>query len=112
MKNTNTKLHLKKGDTVHIIAGDDKGKKGKVIAVSPAKHRAIVEGMNMMTKHVKPSQDNPKGGTVKKEAAIHISNLMVVDPSSGKPSRIGRKADKKGKLQRYYKSSGKTIENE
>ena len=105
------KLHVRKGDTVQIIAGNDKGKSGKVLEVNKAKYRAIVEGANMITKHVKPSATNPEGGIQQTEASIHLSNLMVVDPSSGNPSRIGRKENAEGKLQRYSKKSGEFITN-
>jgi large subunit ribosomal protein L24 len=105
------KIHIKKGDTVKIIAGNDKGKTGKILEVIIAKYRAIVEGANMVTKHVKPSADNPDGGIENTEAAIHISNLMVVDPATGDPTRIGRKANSDGKLQRYSKKSGEFITN-
>jgi large subunit ribosomal protein L24 len=103
------KLHIKKGDTVGVIAGDNRGKQGKVLAVDPAKQRAIVEGVNMCKKAEKPSAKNPQGGIVEKEAPIHVSNLQVIDPKSGKPTRIGRKAGEKGKLVRYAKKSGEEI---
>ena len=104
-----SKLHIKKGDTVYINAGEDKGKTGRVLQVLINKDRAVVEGINMMSKHSKPSAQNPQGGIEKKEAAIHISNLNLVDPKSGKPTRIGRKEDNKGKLIRYAKKSGEEI---
>ena len=110
MKNK-IKLHVLKGDTVKIISGNAKGKSGKVLEVIPIKYRAIVEGINIVSKHVKPSANNPEGGIEKTEAPIHISNLMVVDPSSGEPTRIGRKPNDKGKLQRYSKKSGEFIKN-
>ena len=105
-----SKLHIKKGDTVRIIAGNSKGSEGKVIEVLIAKNRAIVEGVNMVSKHSKPNAANPQGGIVKQEAPIHISNLMLVDPKSGDSTRIGRKRDDKtGKLVRYSKKSGEVI---
>ena len=105
-----SKLHIKKGDTVKVIAGNSKGSEGKVIEVLIAKNRAIVEGVNMVSKHSKPNAANPQGGIVKQEAPIHISNLMVVDPKSGDATRIGRKTDEKtGKLVRYSKKSGEVI---
>ena len=105
-----SKLHIKKGDTVRIIAGNSKGSEGKVIEVLIAKNRAIVEGVNMVSKHSKPNAANPQGGIVKQEAPIHISNLMLVDPKSGDSTRIGRKRDDKtGKLVRYAKKSGEVI---
>lgn len=111
MKSRPSKLHIKKDDTVVIIAGEDIGKKGKVLEVFPAKQRAIVEGANMVTKHIKPSASNPNGGIEQAEASIHISNLKLVDPASGEPTRVGRKADEKGKLQRYSKKTGEIIKN-
>lgn len=109
MATNKVKLHIKKGDTVKVIAGDDKGKEGKVLEVIAAKSRAIVEGINIITKHQKPSAGKPEGGIKKTEASIHISNLMLVDPASGKTTRVGRKADEKGKLQRYAKKTGEII---
>ncbi len=105
------KFHIRKGDSVKIIAGNDKGKTGKILEVSTSKYRAIVEGANMVTKHIKPSAANPEGRTQEKEASIHLSNLMVIDPSSGKESRIGRKNNAENKLQRYSKKSGEFITN-
>ncbi len=101
------KLHIKKGDTVTVIAGDSKGQQGKVLKVISEKSKAIVEGVNLISKHTKPNAKNTKGGILKKESSIHISNLMVQD-SSGKPTRIGRKTDEKtGKIVRYSKKSEK-----
>ena len=107
--NKQPKLHIKKGDTVKVIAGDDKGKEGKVLEIIALKNRAIVEGINIVTKHQKPSAGKPEGGIKKTEASIHISNLMLVDPASGKPTRVGRKANAEGKLQRYSKKTGELI---
>ncbi len=107
--NKQPKLHIRKGDTVKVIAGDDKGKTGKVLEVWLDKNRAIVEGINVVTKHEKPSAGKPEGGIKKTEGSIHVSNLMVVDPASGKPTRIGRKLNEKGKLQRYAKKTGEFI---
>jgi large subunit ribosomal protein L24 len=104
------KFHIKKGDTVYVIAGDDKGKQGKVLEVLRSKNRALVDGINLVSKHTKPNSAHPQGGIVKKEAPVHISNLMVVDPKSGKPTRIGRKiSEKTNKLVRYSKKSGEEI---
>jgi len=101
------KLHVKKGDSVTVIAGDSKGQQGKVLKVINEKNKAIVEGVNLISKHTKPNAKNTKGGILKKEASIHLSNLMVND-STGKPTRIGRKTDEKtGKLVRYSKKSEK-----
>ena len=104
-----SKLHIKKGDIVYVNTGVDKGKTGRVLRVFVEKQRAIVEGLNMVSKHTKPNAKSPQGGIEKKEAAIHISNLNVVDPKTGKPTRIGRKDDGKGKLVRYAKKSGEEI---
>lgn len=103
-----SKLHIKKGDIVFVNTGTDRGKTGRVVKVIVDKQRAIVEGLNMVSKHTKPSAKNPQGGIEKMEAPIHISNLNVVDPDSGKPTRIGRK-EVNGKLVRYAKKSGKEI---
>ena len=108
-KNTKKKLHIKKGDDVKVIAGNSNGKTGKVLEIFAEKQRAIVEGVNIVTKHVKPSAANPEGGITKTEAAIHISNLKVVDPASGEATRIGRKLNSDGKLQRYSKKTGEFI---
>lgn len=103
------KLHIKKGDTVKVIAGDSKGQQGRVLMVDREKSRAIVEGVNMVSKHTKPSNDNPQGGIVNKEAPIHISNLMLVD-GNGDATRIGRKLDEKtNKNVRYSIKSGEVI---
>ena len=103
------KLHIKKGDTVIVNAGDSKGQTGKVLKVLVEKERAIVEGVNMVSKHTKPNAKNPQGGIVKQEASIHISNLQPVDAKSGKAARVGRKEGADGKLVRYSKKSGEEI---
>ena len=103
------KLKIKKGDLVKVIAGDSKGSQGKILEVILEKGRAIVEGANMVSKHTKPNAATPNGGIVKMEAAIHISNLMLVDPKSGKPTRVGRKRNDAGKLVRIAKISGEEI---
>ena len=103
------KLHIEKGDMVYVIAGDNKGQQGKVLRVDAQKQRAIVEGVNICKKATKPNAQNPQGGIVEKEAPIHISNLQVLDPKSGKPTRIGRKENAEGKLVRYAKKSGEEI---
>ncbi len=105
----NKKLHIKKGDMVYVNAGDDKGKTGKVLEVLTKKDRAIVEGVNMVSKHTKPNAKHPQGGIIKQEAGIHISNLQVIDPVKGGPTRIGRRIGEKGKLVRYAKKSGEEI---
>ena len=104
-----SKLHIKKGDTVYVNTGESKGLTGKVLKVLVEKQRAIVEGVNMVSKSVKPDAKHPQGGIVKQEAPIHISNLNVVDPKTGKPTRIGRKLNADGKLVRYAKKSGEEI---
>ena len=104
-----SKLHIKKGDIVFVNAGDDKGKTGRVMQVLVKANRAIVDGVNIVSKHIKPSAKNPQGGIEKKEAPIHISNLNVVDPQSGKATRIGRRLNEKGALVRYSKKSGEEI---
>ena len=93
-----SKLHIKKGDIVFVNAGEDKGKTGRVLQVLVKDNRAIVEGINVVSKHTKPNAKNPQGGIEKKEAPIHLSNLNVVDPKSGKATRIGRKLNEKGAL--------------
>jgi large subunit ribosomal protein L24 len=107
--NKQQKLNIKKGDMVKVIAGDDKGKEGKVLEVITAKSRVIVEGINIVTKHEKPSAGKPEGGIKKTEATVHISNVMLKDPASGKVTRTGRKLNEKGKLQRYSKKTGEFI---
>ena len=103
------KLSIKKGDTVKVIAGESKGKEGKVLEVDVVKQKAIIEGANLMSKHTKPNAQNAQGGIEKKEAPIHVSNLMVID-NTGKPTRIGRKLDPKtNKSVRYSKKSGEVI---
>ena len=103
------KLNIKKGDTVAVIAGEAKGQKGRVLEVDREKNRALVEGINMVSKHTKPNAKAPQGGILKKEAPVHISNLMVVDPASGKPTRVGRRLNENNKLVRYSKKSGEEI---
>lgn len=104
------KLHIKKGDNVQVISGDSKGKTGTVVSVEAEKNRAVVEGINMVSKHKKPSAGDPQsGGITKKEAPIHLSNLLVVNPATGKGERTGRKENDKGKLQRYFKSNNELV---
>jgi len=103
------KLHIKKGDMVTVIAGEAKGQKGRVLEVDRDKNRALVENVNMVSKHTKPNAKAPQGGIIKKEAPLNISNLMLVDPTSGKPTRVGRKLNENGKLVRYSKKSGEEI---
>lgn len=103
------KIHIKKGDTVIVITGESKGQKGRVLEVDRKKERAIVEGINMVSKHTKPNAKAPQGGIVKKEAPVHLSNLMLVDPASGKATRIGKRVNEKNKLVRFSKKSGEEI---
>jgi large subunit ribosomal protein L24 len=103
------KIHIKKGDSVMVITGESKGQKGRVLDVDREKSRAIVEGVNMVSKHTKPNAKAPQGGIVKKEAPVHISNLMLIDPTSGNPTRIGKRLNSKEKLVRYSKKSGEEI---
>lgn len=107
-----TKFHIRKGDTVYVNTGSDKGKTGKVLKVLVEKQRAIVEGVHIVSKSTKPSAKHPDGGIIKEEAAVHISNLNVVDPKTGKPTRIGRRKNAEGKNVRYAKKSGEEITNE
>lgn len=113
-KNTNKhrfapKLHIKKGDRVVVIAGKDKGAEGEVLQVFPDKNRAVVDEINMVKKHTKPTQDNPNGGGILDQpASIHLSNLMLIDPKTGGRTRVGRKLVE-GKLVRYAKKSGEII---
>jgi large subunit ribosomal protein L24 len=104
-----SKLHIKKGDTVYVNTGEDRGKTGRVLKVYIEKQRALVEGINMVSKATKPTSKSPQGGFIKKEAPVHVSNLNVLDPKNGKPTRIGRKLNTKGVLVRYSKKSGEEI---
>ena len=107
--NQQQKLHIKKGDMVLVLAGDDKGKKGRIVEVLKADGRAIVEGVNIVSRHTKPNAQNQQGGIIKKEAPVHISNLKVVD-KAGNATRIGRKVADNGKLARYSKKTGEFID--
>ena len=104
-----SKLHIKKGDTVYVLAGEDKGQQGRVLSVQAAKNRAIVEGINIVSKSTKPTAKHPQGGIIKMEAPIHISNLALIDPKSGKPTRVGFRVNEKGEKVRYSKKSGEEI---
>jgi len=101
------KLHIKVGDTVIVISGESKNQEGKVLKIDRSKLRAIVEGVNIVKKHAKPSASDPQGGIIEKEAGLHISNLMVV--VNGQPTKIGRKLNENGNLVRYSKKSGEVI---
>ena len=107
--NKQPKRNIRKGDMVKITAGDSRGQQGKILFVMPEKNRAIVEGINLASKHTKANQQNTQGGIVKKELTIHLSNLMLVDPASGNPTRVGRKLNDKEKLQRFSKKTGEFI---
>ena len=107
--NTQPKFKIRKGDLVQIVAGDSKGKQGKVIEVLLQKDRVVVEGANMVSKHTKPNAATPNGGIIKKEAALHISNVMLVDTKSGKPTRVGKIKNSEGKSVRVSKKSGEEI---
>jgi large subunit ribosomal protein L24 len=103
------KLHIKKGDKVTVLAGDSKGQIGEIREIDTKKMRAIVIGVNMISKHAKASTKYPQGGIIKMEGPVHISNLMLIEPGTGKPTRTGRKADANGKMVRFSKKSGEVI---
>ncbi len=105
--NSIPKLHVKKGDTVKVLSGASRGKSGKILAVYPAERKALVEGVNMVTKHRKPDADNPDGSIAKMEAPLDIAKLQLM--VGGKPTRVGRKENSEGKMQRYAKSTGDFI---
>ncbi len=111
--NKKKKLHVKQGDEVLVLAGNDKGTRGRVMLVYPERDRVLVEGVNMRTHHDKPTQENPQGGRLKREAPVHISNLMVIDPTTDEPTRIGRKRVEEeggGRWVRFAKNSGEIID--
>ncbi|WP_019535601.1 50S ribosomal protein L24 [Paenibacillus ginsengihumi] len=110
LESHNNKLHVKKEDTVIVITGKDKGKKGRVIAAYPRENRVLVEGVNLVKKHSKPTQQNPQGGIITKEAPIHVSNVMLVDPKTGQATRVGYKVLENGKKVRVAKKSGEIID--
>lgn len=103
--NNNVKLHVKRGDKVRVIAGNSRSQEGEVLSVDKQKMRVKVKGVNLVTKHVKPTAEKPEGGIQRVEAGIHVSNLMVIDPTSGEPTRIGRRRAENGKLKRYSKKT-------
>ncbi|WDL98930.1 50S ribosomal protein L24 [Alicyclobacillus sp. ALC3] len=105
-----TKLHVKKGDKVVVIAGKDKNKSGRVLLVDPKASRVVVEGVNVVKRHTKPNAVSPEGGVIEKEAPIHVSNVALADPQSGKPTRVGMKVLEDGTKVRYAKKSGETID--
>jgi large subunit ribosomal protein L24 len=102
-------MHVKKGDKVMVITGKDKGKTGVILAAFPKKDRVLVEGVNIVKKHTKPNQANPQGGIVSQEAAIHVSNVMPIDPKTGEPTRVGYKIEN-GKKIRIAKKSGEALD--
>ncbi len=102
-------MHVKKGDKVKVISGKDKGKEGIILEAYPKKDRVLVEGVNMVKKHSKPSQMNPQGGISEQEAPIHVSNVMMLDPKSGNPTRVGYKVED-GKKVRVAKKSGEVLD--
>lgn len=104
-----SKLHIKKGDTVYVNTGNDRGKTGRVLSVLVKKNKAVVEGINMVSKSTKPNAKYPQGGIIKMEAPIQISNLNLIDPASGKATRIGRRKNEEGVTVRYSKKSGEEI---
>ena len=101
-------MHVKKGDKVMVISGKDKGKTGVILTAYPKKDRVLVEGVNIIKKHIKPNQANPQGGIVSQEAAIHVSNVMLIDPKTGEPTRVGYKVEDSKKV-RVAKKSGEII---
>jgi large subunit ribosomal protein L24 len=107
--NSIPKLHLKKGDDAMVITGENKGKKAKVLEVFPKEGKVILEGINVVKRHQKPTAQKPDGGITEKEAPINMSNVMLIDPKSGEPTKVGRKLDEKGKFVRYAKKSGEVI---
>ena len=111
MSTSKAKLKIRKGDVVKVIAGNDKGNKGKVLEVILEKNKIIVEGLNLVTKHVKPSAEKPQGGIEKREAAIHISNVALFDESKNEVTKVGRKLNEDGKIVRYSKKTGEIINN-
>ena len=106
---TAAKMHVKKGDKVLVLSGKDKGKEGKIIMALPKKSKVVVEGINKVKRHTKPTQSNPQGGIITKEAAIHVSNVMLVDPESGKPTRTKMVVQEDGTKVRTAVKSGKAI---
>ncbi|MBR5434899.1 MAG: 50S ribosomal protein L24 [Bacteroidales bacterium] len=103
------KFNIRKGDTVLVLSGEYKGQQGKILKMETKTDKALVEGINLVSKHTKPNAKNPQGGIIKKEAPIHVSNLMLVDPATGKPTRVGKKRTETGKLVRYSKKTGEEI---
>lgn len=103
------KLHIKKGDTVYVITGESKGQQGRVLDVMTKEGKAIVEGVNIVARHTKPNAKHTQGGIIRKEAPVNITNLMLVDPSTGNPTKVGRRRNDKNILVRYSKKTGEEI---
>jgi len=103
------KLHVKTGDTVKVIAGDERGKTGRIIAVNADKQKVTIEGLNLVTKHAKPSAKNPQGGISQVEAPIHASNVAIVDPKTGEATKTAKRKNSEGKTERYSKKTGEVI---
>ncbi|WP_373231658.1 50S ribosomal protein L24 [Cohnella sp.] len=110
LQSHNNKLHVKKDDNIIVISGKDKGKKGRIIAAYPRENRVLVEGVNMVKRHTRPNPANQQGGIIEREAPIHVSNVMHIDPKSGKPTRVGSKTLENGKKVRIAKRSGEMID--
>jgi len=104
------KLHVKKGDQVIVVSGKDKGKKGRILFAYPSDQRVLIEGVNIVKRHTRPNPTNPQGGIIEKEAPIHVSNVMIVDPKTGEPTRIGKKILADGTKVRYAKKSGEVLD--
>jgi large subunit ribosomal protein L24 len=109
--NERPRLKLRKGDLVLVVAGESKGQQGKVLEVLVAENRAIVERVNLVARHTKPNAKNTQGGIVHREAPVHVSNLMLLDPKTGKPTRVGRRTGGDGKLERFARKSGEAIKS-
>lgn len=104
------KLHVRKGDEVVVISGKDRGKKGKILAAFPSEQRVLIEGINIVKRHTKPNAAYPQGGIVDKEAPVHVSNVMLIDPKTSEPTRVGKKILKDGTKVRYAKKSGEVLD--
>ena len=102
-------MKLRKGDEVVVVSGEDRGKRGRVLKVFREKHRVLVEGVNFIRRHTRPSQANPQGGIVQREAAVHVSNVMIVDPRSGRPTRVGTRVNEDGTRDRIARRSGDVL---
>jgi large subunit ribosomal protein L24 len=101
--------HVKKGDLVQLIAGNDKGKTGEVLKVMPGEDKVLVQGVNRVYRHMRPSRQHPQGGRIQKEMPVHISNVLPVDPQTNQPTRVGRRTTEDGTKERYAKKSGGSL---